>query len=106
MIALGHIEGNATSLEKTKTKTKTIPSSYTCYKLLLSVNRDGKLNALNSPAPEALLELCSCNCESDCQKRYCVYNKNSLLYIEMCGCRDNCQNLQSNSDRPLETESE
>ena len=70
---------------------------------------DGKLNPVlctNSPAPKALLELRSCNCKSGCQKRYCICNKNSLPCTEMCGCRDNCQNLQSNSDRPLETESE
>ena len=70
---------------------------------------DGKLNPVlctNSPAPEALLELRSCNCKSGCQKRYCICNKNSLPCTEMCGCRDNCQNLHSNSDRPLETESE
>ena len=82
-----------------------MPSSSTYYKLLLDVNR-WQVEPLNSPAPKALLEFCGCNCESDCQKRYCICNKNSLPGIEMCGCRDNCQNLQSNSDRPLETESE
>ena len=55
---------------------------------------DGKLNPVlctNSPGPEALPELLSCNCKSGCQKRYCICNKNSLLCTEICGCRDNCK---------------
>ena len=48
---------------------------------------DGSLKPVfctESPAPEALLELRKCNCETDCQRNSCSCKKNNLKCTDMC----------------------
>ena len=57
---------------------------------------EGKLRPVyctNLPAPEALLILQKCNCQTGCNRKSCGCNKNNLKCTDMCGCGDLCQNV-------------
>jgi hypothetical protein len=66
---------------------------------------DGQLKpvyCINPPAPEALLELCKCNCKTGCKGKACGCKKNQLHCTDMCRCGDKCQNMKE--ECPLETD--
>jgi len=56
-----------------------------------------------APAPEALLELRKCNCETGCIRLSCSCLKNGLTCTDMCGCGDECENVAADN-RPIEIE--
>ncbi|KAJ8043013.1 hypothetical protein HOLleu_09926 [Holothuria leucospilota] len=49
------------------------------------------------PAPDAILELMSCNCKRDCSNNSCQCRKNNLHCTDACGC-DKCVNQMEESD--------
>ena len=55
---------------------------------------------VQSPAPDVLLELKSCNCKTGCKSRLCSCIKSGMVCSELCGCGDICQNAPS--EEPLE----
>jgi hypothetical protein len=56
------------------------------------------------PAPEAVLELLSCDCRRNCSGPSCPCVSNGLLCTDMCKLRD-CQN-QRNQEEIVEPESD
>jgi hypothetical protein len=47
-------------------------------------------NAL--PAPEAIIEMVSCQCKRDCSSARCSCRKNNLSCTDLCQCGSACQN--------------
>ena len=51
------------------------------------------------PAPDALLEFVACGCKkSKCINKQCRCQKANLKCTDLCGCNNDCENLELDSE--------